>query len=83
MPKLNEQQKEFFAAMEGCFETTGWSLLKKGWKTEQSQLAEAMFFNAKSMDDVLITRVRHGLLNELIQLPEQIAAQKLAVEEGE
>ena len=77
--QLNDQQQEFYATMEQTFGTKGWILLRQGWEEEQASLSDVVFYNAKSMDDVNTARVRHGLLNELVQLPETIAAQKDAI----
>jgi hypothetical protein len=74
---MDNRQKEFYANLEATFLTPGWDLIKRGWQEEQQQLAEVAFFNAKSMEDVEALRVRYGLLNELISLPETIEQQKL------
>ena len=79
---MNTEQKEYFAAMEQMFNTEGWTLVQRGWKEEQDALAERMFFNAKSMEDIVAARVRYGLLDELSKLPEMIEAQKHAIETG-
>lgn len=84
--QLNAEQLQYFSAMEGTFLTPGWTLISKGWKDERDQLADRMFFNAKSYEDVEHARVRFGLLNELISLPNMIQVQKdqvLAEEEDE
>ena len=80
---LTPQQKEFYAQMENTFMTPGWGLMVQGWREEQEQLPTAVFFNAKTIDDVRAAKVRFGLLDELINLPETIAAQKTAVEESD
>ncbi len=79
--KLSETQTQFFTAMDGCFRTKGWTLLRQGWEEEQSLLSDRMFFNAKSMEDMNNARVRYGLLNELISLPATVAAQRTQIEE--
>lgn len=79
---MNTEQKEYFAAMEQMFNTAGWTLVQRGWKEEQDALAERMFFNAKSMEDIVAARVRYGLLDELSKLPEMIEAQKHVIETG-
>ncbi len=76
MAKLTAQQIEFFAAMEGTFNTPGWTLLRQGWVAERDGLYERMFFSAKSYEDMQTTRVRYGILNEMIGLPEEIERQK-------
>jgi len=81
--ELNDQQKEFFAAMEGTFNTPGWTLIRQGWEEERDALAERMFHNAKSMDDVHATRVRYGLLNELIDLPAMMQQQRDQIEQDD
>ena len=81
--ELNDTQKEHFSAMEGTFRTSGWTLLTQGWTTELESLADTMFYNAKSMEDINEARVRHGLLNELINLPETIARQRADIEDDE
>ncbi len=80
---MDNKQKEFYANLEATFLTPGWDLIKRGWKEEQQQLPEVAFFNAKSMEDVEALRVRYGLLNELINLPETIEQQKLNLINGE
>ena len=79
--KLTEKQTQFFAAMEEMFLTSGWELVTRGWKVEQDQLADAMFFNAKTLEDMSLARARHALLDELIKLPATITAQKAQIEE--
>ena len=79
--KLTEKQTQFFAAMEEMFLTPGWELVTRGWKVEQDQLADAMFFNAKTLEDMSLARARHALLDELIKLPATITAQKAQIEE--
>lgn len=79
---MNTEQKEYFAAMEQMFNTSGWTLVQRGWKEEQDALAERMFFNAKNMEDIVAARVRYGLLDELSKLPEMIEAQKDALITG-
>lgn len=81
--KLTNEQKEHFSAMEGTFRTSGWTLLTQGWTTERDSLAETLFYNAKSMEDIYEARVRHGLLNELIRLPETMARQRADIEDDE
>jgi hypothetical protein len=73
---MNDEQKQFFASMENMFLTPGWQLVSKGWQEEQAQLADIVFHNAKSMDDVLIARTRYELLGELVNLPSTIAMQR-------
>lgn len=80
--KLNDEQQEYFAAMEQMFNTQGWTLVQRGWKEEQDALAERMFFNAKDMEDIVAARVRYGLLDELSKLPEMIERQKQAILTG-
>ena len=77
--ELNSQQNEFFSAMEDTFRTPGWALLQQGWREEQQTLPERMFYNAKTVEEMGEARVRHGLLNELLSLPETIAAQKAQI----
>lgn len=81
--KLNSEQQQFFAAMENTFRSPGWTMLANGWREDQKGLAEQMFFGAKNMEDVESARVRYRLLNELVQLPDVIAAQKTAILEDE
>ncbi len=83
MAKLTAEQKVYFAAMEQTFNTEGWGLMSRGWKEEQDQLPERMFFGANTIEDMQNSRVRYGLLNELLSLPETIAAQKEAALAGE
>ena len=80
---LTDQQKEYFAAMENTFRTPGWTLLRQGWQEELDALAERMFFNAKTMEDVNQARVRYGLLNELLNLPQMIEQQRTQIEDVE
>ncbi len=79
MEDLTAKQTEFFRSMEATFNTSGWTLLKQGWVEESAALSDRAFFNAKSMDDVQNARVRYGLLQELIALEDQIAAQKQSI----
>ena len=81
--QLDAKQQEFFSSMEGTFITPGWALLAQGWKEEQDALPQMMFFNAKTMEDVEQARVRFGLLNELITLPQTITAQREQIESQE
>ena len=79
--KLTDQQKEFYGALEGTFRTAGWNVMVTGWIVERDGLAEIVFHNAKSMEDVYTARVRYGLLNELIGLAETHAEQRRQLEE--
>lgn len=81
MADLDTNQKQFFGSMEDTFRTKGWTLLTQGWRDEQQALPEMMFFNAKSMADIEAARVRYGLLNELITLPQTIAGQREQIEQ--
>ncbi len=76
---MDNRQKEFYSKLEDTFRTPGWHLITQGWRDEQAQLPEVAFFNAKNMEDVEALRVRYGLLNELINLPDTIEQQKLNV----
>lgn len=76
---MDNRQKEFYASLENTFMTPGWNLITEGWRQEQAALPEAAFFNAKSMEDLEAIRVRYGLLDELIRLPDTIEQQKLDV----
>jgi|14_taG_2_1085336.scaffolds.fasta_scaffold12559_4 hypothetical protein len=81
---LTPQQKEFFSSLEQTFNTPGWGLLKQGWAEERDGLPTAAFFNVNDVEELRAFRVRYGLLDELVSLPETIAQQKLnAVEEAE
>lgn len=80
---LTEKQKTFYAEMDVTFGTPGWAHLKQGWTEERDQLPLAMFFNAKSIDDLNAARVRYGLLNELLTLPETLIEQQRNVEQSE
>lgn len=77
--KLTPKQIEYFRAMEGTFNTPGWTLMRQGWEAERDALYERVFFNVKSFEDVQQARVRYGILNELITLPETIEQQKQMV----
>ena len=79
--KLTEKQTQFFAAMEEMFLTQGWELVTRGWKVEQDQQADRMFFNAKTIEEMNLERARYRLLDELIKLPVTITAQKTQIEE--
>ena len=81
MAKLTNKQQQFYSAMEGTFRSPGWKLISDGWKEERDSLAQALFFNAKTMEDLSNARVRYGLLNELVQLPEVIAQQRANIED--
>lgn len=74
--ELTTKQIEYFSAMESTFNTPGWTLIRHGWEEERNSLAERMFFNAKSFEDVSNARVRYGLLNELVNLPQTIEQQR-------
>ena len=80
MAALTDQQKEFYTALEGTFRTPGWNLMVQGWTQERDSLAEIVFHNAKSMDDVYSARVRYGLLNELISLASMHEGQRQQLE---
>lgn len=77
---LTDQQKEFYGNLERMFESPGWALITQGWTEERDQLPMAAFFNAQTIEDIRAARVRYGLLDELIQLPDTIAQQKLNAE---
>lgn len=77
--KLSPKQVEYFAAMEGTFNTPGWTLMRQGWEVESDGLSQIVFFNAKSLEDINNARVRYSILNELITLPEEILRQKQEV----
>jgi len=79
--ELTDQQKEFYNALEGTYRTPGWKLMVQGWEAERDSLAEAMFHNAKSMDDILTARVRYGLLNELVNIEQLHVEQRTQLEE--
>lgn len=79
MAKLDAEQKEFYASMESTFDTKGWDLMTIRWKEEQSMLRDRMFFGAKTMDDVVESRIQYGILGELVALPVSLAAQKQAI----
>lgn len=78
--KLDSTQIQFYSSMEDTFRTPGWALLSQGWTEEQASLSDIVFFNAKSMEDVQTARVRFGLLNELINIPKTIQAQRDQIE---
>jgi hypothetical protein len=80
---LTDEQKTFYQEMENTFNTPGWEYMKQGWAEEQSQIPLAVFFNAKSIDDVKAARVRYGLLDELLSLPETLTQQRENVEQGD
>lgn len=83
MAKLTPKQTEYFRSMELMFEGAGWSILAQGWKGEQGELPERVFFNAKDMDTFVEARIRFELLAELLALPEQIEAQKQHILDSE
>jgi hypothetical protein len=74
--KLTPEQQEFFSKMETTFLTGGWDLLSRGWKEERDALPAAMFFGAKTFEDLVEGRIRYQLLSELSALPETIAKQR-------
>lgn len=80
---ITDQQKEFYGNLERMFLSPGWALVTQGWKEERDQLPMAAFFNAQTIEDVRAMRVRYGILDELIQLPDTIAQQKLNAEESD
>jgi hypothetical protein len=73
---MDEKEIDFFIKMETTFDTPGWELMTQGWTTERDSLYENVFFNAKSIEEVNNARVRFGILNELIELPNTIRKQK-------
>lgn len=73
---LTPQEQEFYTSLEQTFMTPGWALIAQGWKEEQEQLPMAAFFNAQTIEDVRVARVRYGILEEFIKLPESIQQQK-------
>lgn len=77
MAALTDNEKEFYSNLDNTFRSTGWNLLVKGWQEEQQRLPVDAFFNAQSLEDVRAARVRYGLLDELINLPDTIEQQKL------
>ena len=77
--QLTPKQVEYFAAMESTFNTPGWTLMRQGWEVERDGLYQIVFFNAKSLEDINGARVRYGILNELITLPEEVLRQKQEV----
>jgi hypothetical protein len=79
---MDDKQKQFFSAMESLFESEGWALLTQGWEQECKMLPEDAFFNAKDIEYVRESRIRHELLQQLLQLPQEIERQKAAVEEN-
>lgn len=83
MAELTAEQKEFYASLESTFNSQGWDLLTIEWTDELEVLKEQVFFGATDMVDVQAARVRYGLLNELVQLPQMIATQKSQIEEDE
>lgn len=79
---LTPEQKEFFSSLEHTFNTPGWTLLVRGWTEERDGLPTAAFFNANETEELRAFRVRYGLLDELVNLPETIAQQQLDAIEG-
>lgn len=79
---MDDKQKQFFAAMESLFESEGWELVSRGWKEEAERLPQDAFFNASDFEYVREARIRHELLMQLIDLPNQIAQQKEAIVEN-
>jgi hypothetical protein len=74
--KLTSEQRDFFAAMEATFDTTGWGLLCQGWQAELDRLPEIVFYNAKKIEDVEIARERGKLLTELLSLAAVMTSQR-------
>lgn len=77
---LTQKQTQFYSKLETTFLSDGWELIVQGWKNERDSIPEAAFFNAQTMEDIRVARVRYGLLSELIDLPATIEQQKLNVE---
>ncbi len=73
---LTTEEEAMFAELNVMFDTPGWAHLTNGWKQEMEQLPQAMFFNAKSAEQLDAARVRYGLLHELVNLPEALRAQR-------
>lgn len=82
MPKPDDNT-QLYADLEHTFNTPGWSRLVEGWKEEQKWLPEFAFYNAKTVEDLELARVRHKLLSELISLADDIRQQREALEEAE
>lgn len=74
--ELDPKQVEFFTTMQNTFESPGWELLKQGWQSEVDQIPNAVFYNAKSIEEVGYARERVKLLNEMLALPAVIAMQR-------
>ena len=80
---LSEKDIQLYTELEHTFNTPGWSRLVEGWKEEQAWLPEHAFYNAKSIEELELARVRYKLLSELISLADDIRQQREALEEGE
>jgi hypothetical protein len=80
---LNDTQAVFYTEMENMFDTPGWAHLIKGWQQELDNLPQAMFFNAKTAEDILTARTRYGVLSELVGLAATLREQRRQLEEGE
>ena len=80
---MAENQKEIYDDLERTFNTPGWSHLKQGWKEERDALPLIAFFNVKTMEELETFRVRHTLLSQLIGLPEDMRAEREALEQEE
>lgn len=73
---MRETDKQYFMEMELLFNQPGWKRLVDGWTAERDALAEATFFNARTIEDVMLARERRAMLEQLIALPDEIEKQK-------
>ena len=76
---MREEQKQFFMEMDLLFRQPGWARLVDGWKQERDALPEAAFWNARTIEELMIARERYALLDQLCQLPDAIAEQQKEV----
>lgn len=79
---MNAEQKAFFMDMENMFNSAGWGRLQQGWESELNSLPEAVFYNAKTVEDLQAGRVRAALLRELLDLPAAVERQKEEIQAG-
>lgn len=77
------QQIDIFNDLERTFATPGWEHLQRMFREEQEQIPLHAFLNADSWEELERLRIRFELLTQLIELPEQIKAEREAVESEE
>jgi hypothetical protein len=78
-----DEQTQLYNDLERMFATPGWEHLHKGFLEEQQALPLMAFLNADTSEELERYRIRYELLTQLIELPDQISAERRAYEEAE